>query len=151
MSNPQYPSASITIEAAIDTVWAAMMDLPSYGEWNPFVFQVEAPQGATLGAPITLHVRWRNGSTARSPERISVLEPPIDGKAALSYVYEGLPSKFGLVRGTRWQRLTALSPTSTLYETVEVFSGPLVKFAGPSRVAEGFRRHAQGLKARCEN
>jgi hypothetical protein len=33
---------------------------------------------------------------------------------------------------------------------VEEFSGPLVRFAGPGRVAEGFRRHAAALKQRAE-
>ena len=30
------------------------------------------------------------------------------------------------------------------------FSGPLVGLAGPKRVEDGFRRHAEALKKRCE-
>jgi hypothetical protein len=37
------------------------------------------------------------------------------------------------------------------YATVEEFSGPLVGLAGPDRVADGFRRHAEGLKRRSES
>lgn len=144
------PSASITIEAPIEDVWAVMMDLPRYGEWNPFVFRADSPGGAQVGSPITLRVCWKNGAKTCSPERISAVEPPKRGKAALAYAYEGLPAKLGLIQGTRWQRLTALTATSTLYETVEHFSGPMVKWAGLARVADGFRRHAEGLKARCE-
>ena len=70
--------------------------------------------------------------------------------ACLSYVYEGLPAKLGLVRGTRHQRLRQEPGGPTSYDTVEEFSGPLVRFAGPDRVAEGFRRHAAGLKQRAE-
>ena len=33
---------------------------------------------------------------------------------------------------------------------VEEFSGPLVGLAGPERVAEGFRRHAEALRTRAE-
>ena len=99
-------------------------------------------------------MRWANGRGTTSPERISVVEPPheVDGvrRATLAYVYEGLPSKLGLVRGTRYQRLRQVDGGPTNYETVEEFSGPLVALAGPGRVADGFRRHAEALKTRCE-
>ena len=72
-------------------------------------------------------------------------------RATLAYVFEGWPAKLGLVRGTRSQTLTQAPGGPTRYETVEEFSGPLVKLAGPGRVAEGFRRHAEALKRRCED
>jgi hypothetical protein len=99
-------------------------------------------------------VRWPNGRTTRSPERISAVEPPYqDGettRATLAYVYEGLPARLGLVRGTRYQRLSQVVGGPTVYDTVEEFSGPLVPLAGPARVADGFRRHAEALKVRAE-
>ena len=70
--------------------------------------------------------------------------------ALMSYVYEGLPSRLGLVRGVRHQRLTQHPGGPTTYATVEEFSGPLVRLAGPGRVADGFRRHAEGLRKRAE-
>ncbi|WP_232678257.1 SRPBCC domain-containing protein [Nocardioides sp. R-C-SC26] len=148
------PSASIEIDAPLDLVWQIMLDTDEYGAWNPFVFRAETPTPAQVGNPIVLHVRWRNGRTTRSPERITAIEPPVrhDGTttALLSYVYEGLPAKLGLVRGIRHQRLTQIDGGPTHYETVEEFSGPLVRFAGPDRVADGFARHAAGLKERAE-
>jgi len=149
------PEASVEIDAPIDAVWAVMLDTASYGEWNPFLFRIETPPNPQPGDPIVLHVRWRDGSTTRSPERVTVVEPPAadaDGtlRATLAYVYEGFPAKVGLIRGTRYQRLTQRPGGSTSYDTVEEFSGPLVRFAGPGRVADGFRRHADGLKARAE-
>jgi hypothetical protein len=149
------PSASVMIDAPIDVVWQVMLDTASYGEWNPFVVRAETAQPAAVGNPILLHVVWANGKRARSPERITAIEPPAAGAdgtatACLSYVYEGLPSRLGLVRGVRHQRLTQPADGPTTYETVEEFSGPLVRLAGPARVAEGFRRHAQGLKKRAE-
>ena len=149
------PRASVDIDAPIDVVWAVMLDTTAYAEWNPFVVRVEAPQPVAVGDPIVLHVRWANGRGARSPERVSAVEPPrtsADGvtTALLSYVYEGLPAKLGLVRGTRHQRLTQRDGGPTRYDTVEEFSGPLVRFAGPGRVAEGFRRHAAALRQRAE-
>ena len=152
MSNP---TASTTIDAPLALVWEVMLDTARYGEWNPFVERLECPSPASVGDPIVLHVRWANGRTSRSPERISGIEPPATDAdrtttATLSYVYEGLPAKLGLVRGTRHQRLRQEDGRPTSYDTVEEFSGPLVRFAGPGRVAEGFARHAAGLKRRAE-
>lgn len=148
-----YPAASVDIDAPLDAVWAVMLDTAAYGEWNPFVFRAECARAA-VGEPIVLHVRWANGRTTRSPERISAVEAPrdVDGvrRATLAYVYEGMPARLGLVRGTRYQRLSQEPAGPTRYETVEEFSGPLVALAGPRRVAEGFHRHAQALRRRCE-
>jgi hypothetical protein len=150
------PRASVEIDAPLDLVWSVMLDVDRYSEWNPFVVRAECPSPPAVGDPIRLHVRWADGRSATSPERISVVEPPdaaADGvrRAALAYVYEGLPAKLGLVRGTRWQRLSQPEGGPTTYDTVEEFSGPLVRFAGPGRVAEGFGRHAAALRQRAES
>jgi hypothetical protein len=148
------PTASVSIDAPIERVWETMLDTASYGEWNPFVEQADCRFPPQAGDPIVLHVRWANGRTTTSPERITVIDPPHDEggvrRATLAYVYEGLPAKLGLVRGTRYQRLSQTPGGPTVYDTVEEFSGPLVKLAGPKRVEDGFRRHAEALKQRCE-
>ncbi|MBO9522364.1 MAG: SRPBCC domain-containing protein [Nocardioidaceae bacterium] len=151
---PENPRARVTIDAPLETVWAVMMDIAAYGEWNPFLFKAECPSPPEPGDPIRLHVRWANGRTTTSPERISQVVPPYDdhgtARALLAYVYEGLPARLGLVRGTRLQQLTQEPGGPTTYETVEEFSGPLVPLAGPKRVAEGFQRHAEALRRRAE-
>jgi hypothetical protein len=150
-----HPSASASIDAPLDVVWEVMLDTASYGQWNPFVVRAACPQPPRVGDAIVLHVRWANGRTARSPERISAIDPPMSEPggavtARLSYVYEGMPAKLGLVRGTRHQRLRQELGGQTAYHTVEEFSGPLVRLAGPGRVAEGFQRHAAALRRRAE-
>jgi hypothetical protein len=149
------PSASVDIDAPIEQVWAVMLDTEAYGEWNPFVVRAECAVPPKVGDPIVLHVRWANGRGTRSPERIVAIEPPHDAdgvrRATLAYVYEGWPARLGLVRGTRHQRLSQVPGGPTRYETVEEFSGPLVALAGPKRVEDGFRRHAQALRQRCED
>ena len=151
---PRHPRAEVEIDAPIDVVWAVMLDTGSYGEWNPFVFRAECPTPPSAGDPIRLHVEFGNGRRAVSPERISVVDDPRDvggvRRATLAYVYEGLPARLRLVRGTRYQRLSQIPGSPTRYETVEEFSGPLVPLAGPARVEEGFRRHAAALKVRAE-
>ena len=148
------PSASVSIDAPIETVWQVMLDTDTYADWNPFVERADTATPAAVGNPIVLHVRWANGRTTRSPERICAVEPPTTSAgvttARLSYVYEGWPARWGLVRGTRHQRLTQHDGGPTTYDTVEEFTGPLVRLAGPTRVADGFRRHAEGLKLRAE-
>jgi hypothetical protein len=155
VSAARHPAASVSIDAPIGLVWEVMLDTAAYAEWNPFVERAETASPPAVGNPIVLHVRWGNGRTTRSPERITAIEPPTttDGVATarLAYVYEGLPARLGLVRGTRYQRLTQRPGEPTTYDTVEEFSGPLVRFAGPGRVADGFRRHAEGLKRRSES
>jgi hypothetical protein len=148
------PHASVDIDAPLEQVWAVMLDTGAYAEWNPFVVRADCATPPEVGEPITLHVKWANGRGTTSPERISIIEPPHDDsgvrRATLAYVYEGLPSKLGLVRGTRYQRLSQANGGPTRYDTIEEFSGPLVALAGPKRVEDGFRRHAEALKKRCE-
>jgi len=149
------PSARIDVDAPLDVVWQVMLDTAAYGEWNPFVYRVECPSPARVGDPITLHVRWANGRTTSSPERITAIEPPHDdgaGRAAmLAYAYEGLPDKLGLVHSVRYQRLTQAPGGPTVYDTVQDLTGPMVRFAGPARIVDGFERHAEGLKQRAEH
>lgn len=149
------PGAKVVIDAPIEIVWAVMTDVDAYGEWNPFVFRAECPSPPEPGDPIVLHVRWSDGRTARSPERITAVEPPhvVDGArhATLAYAYEGLPSRLRLVRSVRFQRLSQVDGGPTVYDTVGEFSGPLVALVGLGRVADGFRRHAEALKVRAES
>ncbi|MDT0200715.1 SRPBCC domain-containing protein [Nocardioides sp. AE5] len=150
------PEAQAEIDAPLETVWQVMLDVDAYGEWNPFVVKAECPTPPAVGDPILLHVVWANGKGVTSPERIKQVDGPVTDaagttRATLAYVYEGLPAKLGLVRGTRYQRLVQEPGGPTTYTTAEEFSGPLVKLAGPGRVAEGFARHARALKERAES
>ena len=132
-----------------------MLDTAAYGEWNPFVYRVDCPSRATVGDPIKLYVRWANGRSTRSPERITVLEPPHDADgvrtALLSYKYEGVPDRLGLVHSVRHQKLTQAPGARTEYDTVQDLTGPMVRLAGPARIIDGFERHAAGLKQRSES
>ena len=150
-----WPSASTHIDAPLDLVWEVMLDTASYGEWNPFVERVDCEAEPAVGVPVVLHVRWADGRTTSSPERITALEPPqdLDGvrAALLSYEYEGLPDRLGLVHSVRHQKLTQAPGGPTTYDTVQELTGPMVRFAGPARITDGFRRHAEGLRQRAES
>lgn len=148
------PTASTVIDAPIDLVWQVMVDTAAYAEWNPFVERVEIDGPPAVGSPVVLHVRWANGRTNASRERITVLDGPRDdggtARAELTYVFEGLPHRLGLVHSTRAQRLSQVGDGPTHYESVMDLTGPLARLAGPSRITEGFERHAAGLRQRAE-
>ena len=69
--------ASIDIQAPIDTVWAIMVELRRYHEWNPFIIAVrDAPDQMKVGARFRLRVKWANGGQADSWETVTHLTPP---------------------------------------------------------------------------
>jgi hypothetical protein len=148
------PTARIEIDAAIDVVWRIMLDTAAYGEWNPFIERVDIDGPPAAGTAVVLHVRWDNGKTSSSPERLTAVEDPAESdgvtSATLSYEFEGWPHRLGLVHSTRHQTLTQSPGGPTVYETVMHLSGPMVRFAGPARIVDGLERHAAGLKARAE-
>lgn len=143
-----FVEADIVIDAPADAVWRAMLDLDNYPQWNPFIVRVDRPRGrpARVGDMLTLHVRFKNGRTAVSRERISRLEPA----SVLEYGYTGWLHNTGLIRGRRLQRLVPAPNGGTLYHTEELLRGPLT-FLIDRAVADGFRRHASALKRYVES
>ena len=148
-------SATIEIDAPVEVVWALMLDLDSYGDWNPFIYRVDRAEGLTgrpaqIGERFTLQVRFGGGRAVASRERVTAIEAPVDGQARLEYQFYGRLHRLGLVRGRRQQHLSAAGGRSTVYSTEETFRGPL-GFVLPVRaVQNGFRRHAAALKGRAE-
>jgi hypothetical protein len=144
--------ASATIDAPAEIVWSVMLDLDAYPAWNPFVVQVDGPEGrpAAVGDELVLHVRWASGRGVTTSERITRLEPPAPGRpGVLEYDFGGPLATFALVRGRRLQQVEA-TPAGSTYRTSERLHG-LLAFAAPiGRVQDGFERHAAALKARAE-
>ena len=146
-------AATASIAAPLEVVWAVMLDLDRYPDWNPFVVQVDGPAGrpAAVGDELVLHVRWAGGRGVTTRERITRLEPPgAERRATLEYDFGGPLATLGLVRGRRLQEVEGGPPGSTRYRTAERLHG-LLAFAAPiGRVQDGFERHAAALKARAE-
>lgn len=145
--------SEIIIHAPIDVVWSVMLDIDRYHEWNPFVTHIEcAEQPPRLGSDLTLHVQFKNGMQRKEVETINRLEPPgTSGKAALQYRFTGPISDWNLVRGERLQSLEALDQQTTRYQSYENLTGWVSWLAPMKQVRDGFERHAQALKARCES
>lgn len=148
--------SSITIDAPIERVWAAMVDAPGYGAWNPFIVRVDAPRPTlAVGDDIVLHVRWEDGGAFASPERVVQVDAPAAQgdvtRAALAYRFTGWIARLGLVRATRVQTLEQPPGGPTRYHTEETFRGALARFVPLARVRAGFARHAEALKVRAES
>lgn len=150
-------SARIAIDAPPETIWAVMVDLARYSEWNPFIVRVErAPAVVSEGSAFLLHVRWPRGGGATSGECVTRIEPPARTgerlRATFAYRFTGPLASLGFVRATRVQTLDqAAQGQPVLYQTEEVFHGLLHRFIPLSQIQAGFDAHAKALKARAES
>ena len=151
-----YAEAQVDIEAPIERVWQVMIDMPRYGEWNPFIVQVGLPSGVRVGADLMLHVAFANGMRVKNPERILRLDAPAAGadgvvRACLEYQSRGPLHALNLVRASRPQLIERLGDGRTRYRTHETFGGLLARAVPLKQVQDGFERHAAALKRRCES
>lgn len=148
--------ASVSIDAPVGLVWKVMLDLESYGLWNPFIVRVGArdTRAPKVGDDLKLHVRFKGGKAVVSPERITAMQHPLaEGdvvRAALEYEFRGPLHLTGMVRGRRRQMLEQASAGSTKYRTDERFRGALAFIVPTGLVQDGFERHAHALKLRAE-
>jgi len=153
----RHAQASVSIDAPAELVWSVMLDLPSYGLWNPFIRRIDAPEGRAplVGDAITLHVRFGGGRSFASRERITTIEPPaVTGsvaRAVLEYEFYGRLHRVGLIRGRRSQRLEQVAGGLTRYRTEERFRGAMTFLLSMRAVQDGFERHAHALKLRAES
>lgn len=143
------------IDAPIQLVWDAIMDLPRYPEWNPFTVKIENPEGPKVGAAIRLHVRWSDGKGLISPERIALIEPPASGmdgvlRARYGYNFGTLAATLNLVRSKRLQILEQRPGGKTFYRTTIEMTGLLSNLTPVAKVQDGFDRQTAALKKRCE-
>jgi len=138
-------STSIEIAAPPERVWRAVTALDEYPRWNPFIVRVEGQ--AVPGAFLMLHLRWADRRPGRSPEIVTVVAHPADGRPGV-FAYRSTLwlTRLGLLRAERFQRISPLPGGGTRYETVEAFHGPLARFVPLRAVREGFERQARALK-----
>src|SRR5476651_2401618 len=75
--NPDHVARSIRIEidAPASVVWDVLVDLPKYGEWNPFC--VKCISTLEMGAPVvmTIAMPWDPSEQATMTEYLCAFEP----------------------------------------------------------------------------
>lgn len=136
------------IEAPIEQVWAILMDVARYPEWNPFTVSVATT--FRIGDPVDMQVALRPGKKTRHQvEYITGFWPD---RYRFSWGVDVGPGWF--IKADRWQQLTDLGGGRTRYETSDEFTGigvPMMLSLMESKVSRGFTDVARALKARAES
>ena len=147
--------ASLTIHAPLARVWDIVLDLPRYREWNPFILDVTLGGPPTPGKRFHLHVRFASGMRFTSPERFTVIAPPTNGEATLTYDFDEVVKTLNAVHPHDWaaflrQRLDGHGPGAPL-DGVTRGGYRLVYSATPTdytKTEEARRKEAQERRAK---
>ena len=134
-------SASTTIAAAPEAIWAILTDAARYPEWDPGVDRIEGR--IAPGEKVTAYTKLSPGRAF--PAKVTEFQP------GRRMVWSGgMP--LGLFKGVRTFTLTPQPNGATAFELREEFSGPLLGLIGRSipNMTSTFEQFAAGLKRRAE-
>ena len=139
-------AAAVEIDAPIDAVWEALVDLPRYPEWNSFTRRVEGE--LVVGTPVRLRVDMPRRSESWQVETVTEFD-----EAARRFAWGMTMGAPFLLRANRVQQLEALPSGRTRYTTVDRFGGVLVPlvmalYGGPMQA--GFGAMAEDLRRYLE-
>ena len=147
--NPDHVARSIRIEidAPASVVWDVLVDLPKYGEWNPFC--IKCVSTLEMGAPVvmTIAMPWDPSEQATMTEYLCAFEP---GKLLSWNMDWSEPWPYA---GRRDQVIERLGPTKCAYYSTDAFlgdSGIHIQRFGAGWISAGFTATARALKARAE-
>jgi hypothetical protein len=146
--DPANEVRSITVEIAAPAriVWQILLDMPKYGEWNPFC--VKAESTLEMGAPVHMQLtNFWNDELAPNCEYICAFEP----EKLISWEMKWTEAWPYAAR--RDQVIEATGPDSCSYYSTDAFYGDtgvhVMRFAG-GWVKASFDATAKALKARAE-
>ncbi len=134
-------SASITINADPQKIWDILVDTNGYPVWDPGMDRVEGRLAP--GESVKFYTKLSPGQAF--PVKVTGFEP---GKKMV--LTGGMP--LGLFKSERTHTLAASQDGGTLFQTVEIFSGPLLPVFGRSipDLTGSFEAFAAGLKKQAE-
>ena len=140
-------SETVVIEAPAAVVWEVLVDLPRYGEWNPFCFRCEST--LEMGAPVVMKLNsyQGDGEVFDNCEYVCAFEP----EKLLSWA---LPHDDAWpYPARRDQFIESLGPERCAYHSTDALLGPngihVMRFAG-SWIKRAFDDTARALKVRAE-
>jgi hypothetical protein len=147
--NPDYVARSVTvvIDAPASVVWDVLVDLPKYGEWNPFCVKCEST--LEMGAPVVMTIAspWDPSEQNVVTEFLCAYEP----EKLLAWQMPW--SEVWPYAGRRDQVIDKLGPEQCSYYSTDAFLGDsaihIVRF-GMSWISAGFTATAHALKTRAE-
>lgn len=135
------------IAAPVERVWEVLVDMPRYGEWNPFCVRAEST--LELGAPVHMSLVDYTGGGALFPgvEFVCAVEPNHLLSWELPFTEEWPYA------ARRDQILESVGPELTRYRSTDAFLGPnaihVMRFSGPW-VTRAFNDTGRALKTRAE-
>ena len=149
---PDYDPATIirsdlfAIEAPVALVWAILLDMPRYGEWNPFCIQAES--SLELGAPVRMLLNnyTMPGQTFPNCEYICAKLP----ERLISWELRAEDSPYPARRD---QVLEPLGPSRCTYYSTDTFFGPNaqhVMYFCAAWIKRAFDDTGRALKVRAE-
>lgn len=133
--------ASAEIQASPAQVWAVLIDVAQWPQWDPFCVRIEGQ--VALGAKIKAYTKLAPGRAF--PVNVSTLEAE-----RLMVWSHSMP--LGLFKGVRSYRLEPQDHGHTRFTMREEFSGPLLPVIGRTipDMTEAFDSFVQGLKQRAQ-
>ncbi|KAH8834814.1 hypothetical protein DL96DRAFT_1571864 [Flagelloscypha sp. PMI_526] len=164
-----FVTATVLIDAPLDTVWNILCDFNSYIEWNPFarrqiivdsfsprkVSVDQTPVAGKLLLMDPVHIPATMGEPNKLMQRQVTKERIIFAQDyQLAWEYIGFPKL--LLHAERWQTLKVGEldgKPCTKYETIEVFRGVLayvVRFLFLKDLDDSFQMQGDALKKRAE-
>ena len=153
---------------SVEAAWAALTNFRAYATWNPFVRAAVVVATSNLSLPeqypvegLDLYLRTQIPPLplpvdARTPDNVLATQHAYErithvqrdlGRLAWKYQPEAA------LKAERWQALSDMGNGVVLYESQEVFAGPLAKVVRASMeegLQKGFEAQAQGLKLLLE-
>jgi hypothetical protein len=114
-------ATSVEIDAPPSRVWAVLVDLPAYPEWNPFI--VEAQGNVAVGETLSLRMTLPGRAPMTIEPRLLVVEPERELR------WKGRLWIPGLFDGEHAFVLTPLENGRTRFDHSERFGGILLPIA----------------------
>lgn len=135
--------ATIGIDAPAERVWAVLLDLPSYPDWNPFIVGLSGD--AKVGQVLKAHARIPGRREMSFNSRVSGLKENREFLLDSTYIR-------GLVYGQHTFKIEPLGPKKTRFSQGVVFSGILVPVVGGliRDTQKGLEQMNEAMKKRSE-
>jgi hypothetical protein len=135
----------VLINAPLEKVWHALIDLENYPRWNPFTTRVET--SFVVGEPAILYVTMNGQHQRVQHEVITIFEPQ------RAFAWASIMGAPFILKANRWQIVEALDDQHTQYETYETFDGllvPLIMALYRNDIQRGFESVGAALKKYVE-
>jgi len=138
-------SDNVLINAPVEKVWDALVDVENYPRWNPFTTRVETT--FVVGEPAILYVTMNGQHQRVQREEIITFEPP------RKLVWGTTIGASFILKSRRQQIIEALDAEQTQYRTDQTFAGllaPLVMLLSRRDIQRGLDAVGAALKNYAE-